>query len=64
MVLSANDLQLCCAYNMCQCFVIISFKFGNARQYVTDKGMHCLSWRFVDGAVVFDRVGQPFKFAV
>ena len=31
---------------MCQCFVRISFKFGNARLYVTDKGVHCLSRRF------------------
>ena len=40
------SLQLWFACNMCQCFVIISFKFGNDRLYVTDKGMHCLSWRF------------------
>ena len=36
-------LQLSLVCNMCQCFVWISFKFGNARLYVTDKGMHCLS---------------------
>ena len=40
------SLQLWFACEMCQCFVIISFKFGNDRLYVTDKGMHCLSWRF------------------
>ena len=40
------SLQLWFACNMCQCFVIISFKFGNDRLYVTDKGMHCLSWHF------------------
>ena len=28
------------------CFILISLKFGNARLYVTDKGMLCLSWRF------------------
>ena len=39
------SLQLWFVGNMCQCFVI-SFKFGNVRLYVTDKGMHCLSWRF------------------
>ena len=38
--------QLWFACNMRQCFVIKSFKFGNDRLYVTDKGMHCLSWRF------------------
>ena len=32
--------------NMCQCFVRISFKFGNAALYITDSGMHCLSWHF------------------
>ena len=42
-------LQLWFACNMCQHFVI-SFKFGNARLYVTDKGVH---W-----------VGQPSAFAV
>ena len=31
---------------MGQCFVRISFKLFNTRLYVTDKGMHCLSWRF------------------
>ena len=36
-------LQLRFACNMCQCFIRISFKFGNARIYVTDNGMHCLS---------------------
>ena len=40
------SLQLCFVCNMCQCFVMTSFKFGNARLYVTDKGMHCLSRRF------------------
>ena len=30
----------------CQCFVRISFKFSNARLYVTDNDMHCLSCRF------------------
>ena len=39
-------LQLWFACNMCQCFVRIFFKFGNSRLYVTDNGMHCLSWRF------------------
>ena len=39
-------LRLWFAFNMCQCFLTISFKFGNARLYVTDNGMHCLSWRF------------------
>ena len=39
-------LQLSFACNMCQCFVRIFFKFGNARLYVTDNGIHCLSWRF------------------
>ena len=39
-------LQLWFACNMCQCFVRISFKFGNAQLYVIDNGMHCLSWRF------------------
>ena len=48
------SLQLWFACYMCQCFVIISFKFGNDRLYVTDKGMHCLSWRKFSGlAVVF-----------
>ena len=36
-------LQLSFVCKMCQCFVRISFKFGNAQLYVTDKGMHCLS---------------------
>ena len=40
------SLQLWVACNMCQCFVVISFKFGNDRLYVTDTGMHCLSWHF------------------
>ena len=40
------SLQLWFACNMCQCFVIISFKFGNDRLYVINKEMHCLSWRF------------------
>ena len=40
------SLQIWFDCNMCQCFVIIAFKFGNARLYVTDKGMHYLSWRF------------------
>ena len=39
-------LQLWFAYNMCQRFVRISFKFDNARLYVTNNGMHCLSWSF------------------
>ena len=48
------SLQLWFACNMCQCFVIISFKFGNDRLYVTDKGMHCLSCcKFSGLAVVF-----------
>ena len=48
------SLQLWFACFMCQCFVIISFKFGNDWLYVTDKGMHCLSWRkFSRLAVVF-----------
>ena len=38
-------LQLWFTCHMCQCFVIF-FKFRNARLYVTDKMMHCLSWRF------------------
>ena len=32
-------LQLWFACNMCQCFVRISFKFGNAQLYVIDNGM-------------------------
>ena len=40
------SLQLSFACNMYRCFVIISFKFGNDRLYVTGKGMYCLSWRF------------------
>ena len=40
------SLQLWFACNMCQCFAIISFKYSNDRLYFTDKGMHCLSWRF------------------
>ena len=40
------SLQLWFACNMCQCFVIIPFKFCKARLYVTDKGMYCLSWCF------------------
>ena len=39
-------LQLWFACNMCKRFVLISFKLDNARLYVTDKGMHCLSWCF------------------
>ena len=40
------SLQPWFACNICQCFIIISFKFANNRLYVTDKGMHCLSWHF------------------
>ena len=40
------SLQLWFACNMCQCFVIISFKFGNDQLCVTNNGMHCLSWHF------------------
>ena len=48
------SLQLWFVCNMCQCFVVISFKFGNDRLYVTDNGMHSLSWRkFFGLAVVF-----------
>ena len=47
---------------MCQCFVKISFKFGNARLYVTDNGMY--QDVFVGGAAVFDQVGQPSEFAI
>ena len=38
--------QLRVACNMCQCFVRISFSFGNARLYVTHNGINCLSWHF------------------
>ena len=31
---------------LCRCFVRIFFKFGNARLYVTDNGIHCFSWCF------------------
>ena len=60
-------LQLRFACNMCQCFIRISFKFGNARIYVTDNGMHCLSRHFCwwsSGTVVFHRVGQLSEFAI
>ena len=39
-------LQLWFACNMCRYFVRIFFRFGNARLYVTDNGMHCLPWGF------------------
>ena len=39
-------LKLWFECNMCQGFVRIPFKSGNARLYVIDKEMHCLSWRF------------------
>ena len=39
-------LRLWFAGNMYHCFVRISLKFGNARLYVTDNGMHCSSWSF------------------
>ena len=39
-------LQLWFACNMCQCFIKISFKFANAKLYVTDNGILSLSWRF------------------
>ena len=40
------SLQLWFFCNICWCFVKISFRFGKARLYVTNKEMHCLSWRF------------------
>ena len=55
--------QLWFACNMCQCFIVISFKFGNARLYVTDKGIHCLSWRFCWWSSRF-RSSQLSEFAV
>ena len=58
------SLQLWFACNMCQCFVIISFKIGNARLYDTDKGSTVYHGVFVDGVVVFNWVGQPAEFAV
>ena len=51
-------LQIWFACHMCQCFVRISFRFGNARLYVTDNGMHCC------GAVVFDLIGKLSEFSV
>ena len=39
-------LQLWFACNTCQCFVRISFKFGNARLCFTDNGMYRSSRRF------------------
>ena len=39
-------LQLWFACNTCQCFVRISFKFGNARLYFTDNGTYRSSRRF------------------
>ena len=55
-------LELWFACNMCQCFVRIFFKFGNAQLYVTDNGVY--HDVFVDGAVVFDQVGKLSKSAV
>ena len=39
-------LQHWFAWNMWECFVRMSFKFGKARLYVSDNVMHCLSLRF------------------
>ena len=55
--------QLWFACNMCHCFIVISFKFGNARLYVIDKGIYCLSWRFCWWSSCF-RSSQLSEFAV
>ena len=52
--------QLWFACNMCQCFVIISFKFGNDLLYVTDKGLHCFSWRFCRWSSCFRSIWSTF----
>ena len=50
---------------MCQCFVRMSFKFGNARLYVTNNGMHSLSWRFCWWSSCFrSSFDQHSEFAV
>ena len=57
-------LKLWFACNLCECFLRISFRFGNAQQYVTNNGKHCLSWRFCWWSSCFWSVGQLSQFSV
>ena len=53
-------LQYWFACNMCQYFVRLSFKFGNALLFVTDTGVHCLSWLFCWWSSCFRLSGSTF----
>ena len=57
-------LQLWFACNMCQCFVIISFKLVTIDYMLLIKECIVYHGLFVDGVVVFDRFGQLSEFAV
>ena len=47
--------QLWFACNICQCFVIAHFRFGNARLNATDNGIrYFYDYAFVGEAVVFN----------
>ena len=56
--LTATFLQLRFVCNMGQCFVKISFRFGNARLYFTDHDIYIVyDNAFVGEAVIYKFIG-------